>query len=522
MSQTSTTPDAVFRSIGLFSKGGWSSFSIPLDEDGSGDIPLALCGALDKLGGLYSAFGAFLRWRADLLDSRCIERLRSINAVPPPVSLDAAEAILRRELGRAAIELTAHLEAPPLWNTMFRTAWISEYMGQRVVVEVAHTPVSERQLTAFECAMGKIRHPDAAAIASETMLAQFREWLRNGESLSRERSFLEVLSDQRAETLAGYPIPIAALSTPSVLCWPAVGGRSALELVNDGDPRVSPLVATAVLEQFYSLSMIDADLELEGMIVDRENRLHFRRLNNVLAVPPSLVNYGIKYISSVLAGNASVSAQTLIRLVVSHPPLNLERRLMDAFSGVDPELKINRWFPNSAGVFESNWRALAKVAPRRPLFLDCLHRNLLAAGYWNSDAARAGAPVVDAMAVAEAPVVARLLRTQFGMVMNQDTMKEWALGSGLLMFGSFREMNRLVEEIRENDVTVGVDMTAPIRPTRKRRSSKGLVLAGVLVILLLCLLLGASAPEPWHGLLRILALGALPATFWAARRMGAG
>ena len=131
---------------------------------------------------------------------------------------------------------------------------------------------------------------------------------------------------------------------------------------------------------------------------------------------------------------------------------------MDEFSGIEPELKVHMWFPASAGAFESNWRALARITPSRPLFLDCLHRNLVAVGYWSSDSVRAGGPMVDAIADAQWPVVGSLLRTQLGMLMNRESANEWGIGSGLLMFGTLREMNRMAEEIRENDITVGVDL----------------------------------------------------------------
>src|SRR5262249_44544064 len=160
-----------------------------------------------------------------------------------------------------------------------------------------------------------------------------------------------------------YPQPIAELSTAAVLCWYAVEGRSARELIGQGDAETPVLIASAILEQFYSLSMIDADLDLDALIIDRNGQLHFRRLNNAIAVPPNVVNHGIKYASSVVAGNAPLSAQALIRLVIPRPPLELEKDLVDEFSGIDPELKLNRWFPATVGAFESNWRAVANLIP---------------------------------------------------------------------------------------------------------------------------------------------------------------
>jgi len=518
--ESAANPTAVFASYGLCSKGGWGA-SIPIDENGPVDIPLLLCKALVQVGGLYAVFGRFLSWRADLLDATCLGYLRQVQAEYPPIALSAVASIVRRELGPSGLDLAAGLEGPALWSTLSRTAYLSRFRGQLIVVQVARDCVGLEHFIEFEHAMRAVRHPATVDIVSSVVIAQFRQWVRNGESLAKEKSFLDVLGHHQGETLVAYPVPIPELSNSSVLCWLAVEGRTASQLLSQGDPEIAVLIASAILEQFYSLSMVDADLDPEAMIVDRNHRLHFRRLNNPIAVPASLVDNGIKYTSAVLAGNASVSAQTLIRLMVSRPPLDLEKQLIDEFSGVEPELKINRWFPQSAGAFESNWRALARLKPTRPLFLDCLHRNLVAAGYWNSDAVGAGAPVVDAIAEAQSPVVGRLIRTQFGMLLNKETAVEWLLGSGLLVFGAFREMNRMAEELRDNDLTVGVASMEPAQPpVGKNRLSGVVVLACLLCILLMSLFWGATAPAPWHTVLRFLAVGSLPAMFWAVWRIG--
>jgi hypothetical protein len=214
-------------------------------------------------------------------------------------------------------------------------------------------------------------------------------------------------------------------------------------------------------------------------------------------------------------------AQTLIRLMKAQPPLDLEKRLMEEFSGVEPELKINMWFPASAGAFESNWRALARIAPSRPLFLDCLHRNLVAAGYWNADAIRAGAPALDAISEAMWPVVGQLLRTQTGVLLTREAAQDWAFGSGLLMFGTFREMNRLVEELRENDITVGVDASDWRRPENgEGRVMYPVILWAILAVFLAGLEWGSGVPEPWSWVWKAVAVLALPAMFWAISKIG--
>jgi hypothetical protein len=179
------------------------------------------------------------------------------------------------------------------------------------------------------------------------------------------------------------------------------------------------------------------------------------------------------------------------------------------------------WYPTSAAAFESNWRALAKIDLPRPLYLDCLNRNLVATGYWNSDTRRAGAPELDAISEAQKPVVGRLIRTQVATLANVESAREWAIGSSLFMIGTMREMNRLVEEFRENDVTVGVNPVEWRKSEAKQSRLLHRILLGVLLVFFLaCLQWGGSVGEPWSLVLKILAAAALPAMFWAISRIG--
>jgi hypothetical protein len=516
-----TGVQAVFDFYGLRSKDGWNSASAQPQDDGPADFAFGLRSTLERLGGIYAAFGQFLSWRADLLDAAGIGGLRQMKPVFPLISSSDVAAMIRREFGPGGAELAASLSETPLWNTFSRTAYLSKYHANPVVVQVAAGTVSDGAFAEFEDNMRSIRRVEAAPIIAPAILSQFRAWVRNGESLTREGAFLQVLGRHKGETLAAYPVPIPEISSASFLCWPAVEGVSAAELIERGNRSVTVLIASAVLEQLYSLAMVDASLDLDSVIIDRNNRLHFRRLNNPIAVAPSLINHGIKYAAAVVAGDAARSAQTLLRLVIPHPSLDLETELVDEFSGVEPELKINMWFPPSAAAFESNWRALAKLAPSRPLFLDCFHRNLIAAGYWNSDSVRAGAPSVDAITEAQWPAVGRLIRTQFDMLLNKETAAEWAIGSGLAVFGAMKEINRLAEEMRDNDLTVGVDITEPADRDRRPAGFFGVfALGGLMILLLASLLWGGTAPQPWPTLLKVLAASTLPAMFWAVSRIG--
>jgi hypothetical protein len=522
MIETSANSRAVFDRYGLRATGRlWGGAVLPDDESTSEGVGKRLRDALEQLGGLYAAFGRFLGWRSDLLDAACIGHLRHLKVNLPVVPVSVVRGIIRRELPEAAAgELADNLEASPVWNTLARTAYVSRYRDQRVIVQVARDPVSEESFGAFEKGLRSLSRPEVAGMVTPAVLSQFREWIRHGESLTRERSLLAALGKYAGETLVEYPRLISGLTTSSILCWPDVTGRPVSELIALGDQQAPVLIASAILEQFYSLSIVVADLDLDAMFVGPNNRLHFRRLNSAISVLPNRVNTGIQYATAVVAGDAAVSAQKLIGLTLSRPSPDMERQLLDEFSGIEPELKVNLWFPPSVEAFENNWRALARIFPSRPLFLDCLHRNLIAAGYWNSDAVRAGAQRFDAISEAQWPVVGALIRGQFGMLMNRQAAEEWAIGSGLLMFGALREMNRLVEEMRENDIRVGIDFDeTPRQEDHAPQTSYGLLLGALVVVFLAGLRWGSAVPEPWSALLKILAAGALPAMFWAISRI---
>ena len=521
MIESSANSDAVFDRYGLGTAAGFWGKSAFLDDEGSSaDVGKRLRQALEQLGGLYAAFGRFLNYRSDLLDASTVADLRGLQLQLPVVPVSDVGNLIRRELGTEGRDLAEHLEPTPVWNTLARTAYSSRYQDQSVIIQVARDPVSEESFQAFEKGIRSLGRSEVAAMVSPGVLKQFRQFIRRCEPLDRERSLLNTLANYKGELLVEYPRLIPELSQGSMLCWNAVEGRPLSELIAEGNAEAPVLLATAVLEQFYSLSIVDADLDPAALIVDSDRRLHYRRLNAAISVLPHQVDSGIEYAAAVVSGNASLSAQKLVRLTIGRSSPDYEKQLLDEFSGIEPELKINSWYPSSAEAFENNWRALASIFPARPLFLDLLHRNLVASGYWNSDTVRAGAPASDAIAEAQWPVVARLISTQFGMLMKREAVQEWAIGSGLLLVGALREMNQLVEQIRENDVRIGLDFDEPPKIEGDPSIKYGFLLVILLAIFLTGLHWGGLATEPWATPLKILAGASLPAMFWALSKIG--
>ena len=497
--------------------------SIPPRGDGSGPGG-RLKDSFEQLGGLYLSFAEFLLWRADLLGVDYLLALREIYNSIPPVPHSTVAALVRRELGRRGDELAHRLEMEPVWSTVSRTAYLSQYKGKTVVVQVARDPVSESDLAEFEAGIRFLGNPEVSRVTAPGILAEFREWLRQAESCVTERSYLEVLGRNKEQTLIDYPALIPEITTDQVLCWPWVDGESITSLIGRGSLEAITQVAVAVLEQYCSLSMVDGDLSLDAMVIPAGGtRLTIRRFNRPLAVPLALVNTGMKYVAAVLEGNASRVAQTLVNLSLGKSTANLESSLLELMSAIEPELKVGLPFPASAAAFESNWRALAKLQIERPLFLNCLHRNLIATGYWTAEAISAGGDAVDTITEAHWPVVGRILKLNAAQLLDPATVTEWSVGIGLLSFGAMREANRLAEEVRDNNLTIEVE-TGPAQQSAPQQTRGNfpttVLIASLLAVILATLRWGSPMAQPTQGLLVVVAYAALVAMFWAVAKLG--
>src|SRR5258708_4624617 len=142
-------PAVTFQKFGLRSAGIWRGA-----ETGAADNDLSEAarfrGALEELGGLYAAFGQFLMWRADLLRTDYLGRLRHIHASPPAMPASDVARILSSELGPNGEALTRTLEPEPCWNTLARCAWRARYQGRVVAVQLARDPVPDSAFESFE------------------------------------------------------------------------------------------------------------------------------------------------------------------------------------------------------------------------------------------------------------------------------------------------------------------------------------------------------------------------------------
>ena len=513
-----SSPQAAFEKFGLRPRGAGRAASS--DVAYAGLSPAArFRNALEELGGLYAAFGLFLCWRADLLRPEFLGRLRQLQVDPPPIEIAEFTRILASELGEAGVTLAQNLETRPCWNTLARCAYRTQYQGRGIVAQVARDPIPDSAFEAFDEGIRLLEEDGLKLAVMPETLASFREWMRLTDSPDRERSYLEAVNSARAKTMTQYPVLIPAISSGRVLCLEWVDGATVASLIAAGSAPAAERVAECVLEQICTVSAVDGDFDPESMVVTQAGKLVLRRANRLVSIPPFQTRHSLKYVSGVLASNGAAAAQMLVKLASSRNGLSLENRLRDELSNLEPELKINLQFPPSASIFEDNWRALTRIGAEKPLFLDILHRNLIAAGYWNAETAPATLPVRDFLAEAQWPVLGRMLRTRLGELATREAASDWFIGSGLLFFESIRQFNHLAEGLRENDLSMGVDLQREDDTSKvHERIRSGILIGMLLVVFLACLRFAVSAEGAWSAVLSGFAIVAGLALFWFVSR----
>jgi hypothetical protein len=511
-------PETTLERFGLRSRGLW--WGPPADPVFAGlSQPARFCNALEEIGGLYAAFGQYLCWRADLLRTEYLHRLRQIRVKVAPIGVAAVAQMLSNELGDVGAVLAQRLEPEPCWNTLARCAYRTQYQGRTIVAQVARDPIPDSAFKSLGKGLRLIDDERLREAFHPTVLASFREWMRISDSPQRERSYLDALAAVRDRTLAMYPAVIPEISAGKVLCLEWVEGEPVAGLIIHGSAAAVERVAEYALDQVCAVAAADGDFDPDSLVLTPSGRLALRRANRMVAMPPSATQICLKYISAVLASNAPSAAQMLVKLANGRSNMDLESRLLDALSNIEPELKVNLQFPPSATIFEGNWRALTRTGARKPLFLDIMHRNLIATGYWNADVAVAPQPAVDLISQAHWPVLSRILRTGLGNMARSETASDWFIGSGLLFFEALRTLNSLTEGLRENDLSLGVDLQHEEDSSKLHQRIRSGILIGMLLAVFLASLRFAVSPQgPWSAALSALAAAAGLALFWFVSR----
>lgn len=454
------------------------------------------CEFLREQGGIHLWFGEFLKWRSDLLRSRTLLGLQSLPTPSWIISREEAAAIVQADFGDASPAVAGSLSESPCWSTGFNCAYRARADDRDLVLQFTRPAFHVTEFAALERSLAQWEDEALEGRLGGIAVSQFGEWTRVGLAPAAGRRLLEAVREYPGSALTVFPEPIARLCSDRVLGYAWVEGQSLEELVAAGHAEALQKRFETMLEQLCLFSVVDADGFASCLVLTPPGQIGLRFPPRFIAIPAVHGRRMLKYLSAVFAGNVPAGAHALLKLSGSETADDVG--MLDALASVEPDLKVNLFFPVSAALIENQWRALAVLQPARPLFLDCLHRNLIAAGY----AAAARPADGDLLEQAHWPVLGRLLRSRIGDFLTPKSASDWLLGSGLLMVEALRQMSRLAEDFRDDDVSLRVNLASSggqdIGHRTADRSAALLIVGGLLLaVLLLSLRWGFALSGPW-------------------------
>lgn len=469
---------------------------------------------LEQRGPLYATFGRFLARRPDFLPSEYANALVQIKVAVPPVAKDDFARALKSELGAIGAALAENLGEQPEWSTLDRCAYLSRHGSKRVLVQMARPPIPATVVDEFRKgvrSLGDHRTPRATGHAA---IGQFVEWLYLANGVDRERAYLEGLGDFSGLN-AEYPRLIPEICGGRFLAWGWVDGTSVAELMEQGSADAVLSAADCVLEQFLLLSIVDADLDLAHLVRRSDGHIAVRRASRLTAMPPAAIVPAARYISAVLSNDYRTAAHLLARLASDE--VDLEPPLLEKLSNLEPELKVN--FRMTTTLFENNWRALASIHEQRPMFLDFMHRNLLALSRWSADV-----PVGSRDIVTEAywSVLTRVLRKRLVDYATPDNIRSSFFAGGMLMIEGMRQLATLADGLRDDELSlrVAAGSAGPGEAQEQNRKvRKGIGVTVLLMVLLIGLHWSGPAGQEYSAVAASVAACAAVALLWILMRM---
>jgi hypothetical protein len=293
-----------------------------------------------------------------------------------------------------------------------------------------------------------------------------------------------------------------------VLCWAWA----------EGDPVPEPVTevfrqkfAEAILEQISFLSFVDGELDMEAIAVSPAGRIVFRRISRPVALPVGRTNAVLRYIADTLSENSAGAAQWLLELAGRPCSRKSAKELLAAMAVVQPQLIRRENRSTAVRAFEGNWRALHSTGPDVPLYLNFLHRNIIAAGggYELADGA-------EVLHEAQAAVLGGMMRYSAGEILKPELAKEWTAGLGLVAMEGIRLLGRIAGELRDGTISSRENAPArdPAAAFRARVVAQSVLAALLLTSFLICLR-GAAT-----GVLSLLSLASAVGLFWSVWRIG--
>lgn len=469
---------------------------------------------LESRGPVHRTFARFLAGRSDLLPSEYAATLTEVDAAIPPVAREEFAQRLIDTFGAFGETLSAGMAETPAWSTLDRCAYVTQYDAQRVVVQMCRPPVSPAAFEEFKDSvrsLGDHRTPRAIGPAA---LQQFKDWLYLANGVERERLYLEGLADFGG-LQTEYPKLLPALCGGPFLGWGWAEGIALEDFLKERPIDGALAAAECILEQLLLLSVVDADLDLSHLVRKSDGRVAVRRVSRLTAIPPQAAVPSTRYISAVLSSDTRAAASLLAK--IASDEIDLEPSLTEKLSNLEPELKVN--FRLTTTLFENNWRALASIHAARPLYLDFMHRNLLALSRWSADIHTASRDVVTE---AYWSVLMRVLRKRFFDNATPENLGTSIFAGGMLMLEGMRQLAHLADGLRDDELSfrVAAGSTGPGETEESNRKvRKGIGVTVLLVTLLITLHWSGSAPVEYKVFAQVAAGCSAVALLWILFRM---
>jgi hypothetical protein len=242
-----------------------------------------------------------------------------------------------------------------------------------------------------------------------------------------------------------------------------------------------------------------------------QGQILIRRITRPVPVPIGRSQAVLRYIAASLSENTPDAAHWLLQLAGRDSSPQLVSQLLGAIAAIQPQLVRRQPVPLSATAFEGGWRALPALNIEPPLFLNYLHRNLIAAGNWHAQ---------DSLREAHAAVLGTMLRNSLADVAQDDVAREWAMGTGMVFLEAWRLIGRIAGDLRDGNLTPRYEPRAGDTPQSHNRYVRQTIVTAMLVVVFLaCLRWGQTAPQPWAALLLIGAALSSLCLFWSVSRV---
>ena len=420
-----------------------------------------------EAGGLYRVFAIFLAGRADLVPAAFTLELSGLEwETSPELPLEPEIAVL--------VDEPSVVESTPL-----ATVYRARFRDGPVTIEV-FPPIppgfDDQAFDDFRLGVSYLEQSPEEMLGRDSVHSEFREWLHLVGDVGRKRRMLENLVGLPDGTLTLVPNLVPELQASRTLSYWQAGPR--VEAASRAGPTGLHRTAEGLLEQALSLAFVPARSAVRLAALTDDGRVTYPVWPAMSPVPVQYYHSFLQYVASSVADEIGRGMRALHRMSRFEGSEVPEAEIWRALSGLRFEVGSHREVPESIERMVNFWRSFGASGSRLPLFIHLFHQqfNLLgqeAAG--NSD------PV----AASVWPVFGRILRTKLGSSVELKKAREWSMAGGLLGMGLVRQMGGLLEQIRENDLSVTVSTTGGGSGAGGNRSRPRLVTGLILLVVFL-------------------------------------